>query len=81
MLLAANVVINEVHYDPVDKTEPLEFIELHNAGDELADLSLWTITGGITYTFPTTTGCRPMPSTLDFLLQRTLTGMPFAPFV
>ena len=38
-MLAANVLINEIHYDPDVKTELVEFIELYNAGDEIADLS------------------------------------------
>ena len=39
LLLAANVMINEIYYDPPDKSVPAEFIELHNAGDAPADLS------------------------------------------
>ena len=46
------VVINEIHYDPDIKTEPVEFIELYNAGATPADLSGWYFSEGITYTFP-----------------------------
>ena len=35
----AAVVINEVHYDPDVKTEPLEFIELFNSGSLRAYLA------------------------------------------
>ncbi|NQU23007.1 MAG: lamin tail domain-containing protein, partial [Candidatus Nealsonbacteria bacterium] len=47
-----SVVINEIHYDPDVKTEPVEFIELHNAGAVSVDLSHWTLRGGISYDFP-----------------------------
>ena len=50
--LSAEVVINEIHYNPDVKTEPAEFIELFNAGLEAVDLSSWRITGGVAYTFP-----------------------------
>jgi hypothetical protein len=50
-LLAANVLINEIHYDPDIKTEPLEFVELVNSGDTVADLSGWSLDDGISYTF------------------------------
>ena len=47
----AQVVINEIHYDPEPKQEFVEFIELFNAGEESADLSGWQFTRGIAYTF------------------------------
>ncbi|MCA9245736.1 MAG: lamin tail domain-containing protein [Planctomycetales bacterium] len=50
--LAPQVVINEVHYDPDIKTEPVEFIELLNAGSVAADLSHWSFTNSIQYEFP-----------------------------
>ena len=46
------VVINEIHHDPDIKTELAEFIELHNSGDEPANLSGWTIGGAVVYTIP-----------------------------
>ena len=30
--LPASIVINEIHYNPDVKTEPVEFVELYNAG-------------------------------------------------
>ncbi len=51
-LMAADVVINEIHYDHPDKTAPAEFIELYNAGSDTADLSGWQVSDGISYTIP-----------------------------
>jgi lamin tail-like protein/CotH protein len=45
------VVINEIHYEPPDETKQEEFLELYNAGGD-ADLSGWSISDGISYTFP-----------------------------
>jgi hypothetical protein len=50
-LLAARVVINEIHFDPDVKTDPVEFVELYNAGDEAADLTGWTFDDGIAFSF------------------------------
>ncbi len=46
------VVINEIHSDPDDKTEWVEFVELFNAGVDDIDLSGWSFVEGIRYTFP-----------------------------
>ena len=54
-LLAANVVINEIHYDSEIKTELVEFVELHNGGDTDADISNWFFSDGIDYVFPENT--------------------------
>ncbi len=51
-LLIGSVVINEIHYEQDNKTEPVEFIELYNPGDAAVDLSGASFTNGITYTFP-----------------------------
>lgn len=51
----AGVLINEIHYDPPEKTELAEFIELHNAGAAVADLSGWELTGGVNFTLPPNT--------------------------
>ncbi len=48
----AAVVINEIHYDPEVKTEPVEFIELFNSGGSPVDLSAWFFSDGINFTFP-----------------------------
>jgi len=47
----AEVVINEIHYNPEIKTQLVEFIELHNPGIAAVDLSGAQFTGGVEYTF------------------------------
>ena len=51
-LMAADVVINEIHYDPPDKTQRAEFVELFNNSDNSIDLSSWHFSDGVDYTFP-----------------------------
>ena len=51
-LLSANVVINEVHYDPPNPDVHSEFIELYNAESVPVDLSGWKFTDGLDFTFP-----------------------------
>ena len=48
----AAVVINELHVDPDPKTSLVEFIELHNTGAEAVDLTGWSFSSGVSYTFP-----------------------------
>ncbi|MCP4453839.1 MAG: lamin tail domain-containing protein [Planctomycetes bacterium] len=48
---ASHVVINEIHYNPDVKTEPVEFVELYNSGPENVDLTGWTFSDGILYRF------------------------------
>jgi hypothetical protein len=48
----ADIVINEVHCAPDPKTLPHEFIELHNTGTTPADLGGWSLTNGVSVTFP-----------------------------
>ncbi len=50
-MLAANVVLNEIYYDPPDKSVPAEYIELFNAGDAPADLSGWSFSDGVEFQF------------------------------
>jgi hypothetical protein len=50
--VAAQIVINEIHYHSDPKTEPAEFIELYNSGTVLVNLSGWQVSGGIAYTIP-----------------------------
>lgn len=47
-----SAVINEIHYEPAEDTEPGEFIELHNPGAFDVDLSGWSFSDGISYVFP-----------------------------
>src|SRR5437762_1286968 len=51
----AAIVINEIHHNPDVKTEPVEFVELVNAGSSNIDLSGWYFSDGINFTFPTGT--------------------------
>jgi hypothetical protein len=55
----AQVVINEIHYDPDIKIEPVEFIELHNSGSASVDLSGWEFSAGINYRFAAGTSLPP----------------------
>ncbi len=52
----ADVVINEFSYDPSDEGEEggalREFIELYNPGSETVDLTGYSFSAGIQYTFP-----------------------------
>ena len=45
------VVINEIHYHADNNKEPVEFIELFNAGAQDIDLNGWLVEGAVRYTF------------------------------
>lgn len=47
-----SVILNEIHYDPPEKTRAEEFVELHNPGGGAIDLSGWFLSDGIRYRFP-----------------------------
>jgi hypothetical protein len=49
---SAAVVINEIHYNPDVKTDPAEFVELHNAGSNAVNLAGWYFSEGLNFTFP-----------------------------
>lgn len=53
--LQADVVINEIHYDPEPNTEAVEFVELYNSGSGAVDVSGWQFTSGIALTLPAAT--------------------------
>jgi hypothetical protein len=55
----AGVVINEIHFDPVDKTSAEEFIELYNSGGAPVDLGGAYFDAGISFTFPGGTTLAP----------------------
>ena len=48
---AGDVVINEINYEPADKTKREEFIELYNRSDEEVALAGWFFSDGIEYRF------------------------------
>jgi len=45
------IVINEVHYDPLDPTRRQEFIELHNPGTTPVEITGWRLASAVDYTF------------------------------
>ena len=49
---SAEIVINEIHYDPENGALPGEFIELYNPGNSAVDLSAWFFEDGIDFTLP-----------------------------
>ena len=51
----ADVVINEIFYHAPDDLEELQFIEVHNTGDQAVDLGGWKFTKGVNYAFPANT--------------------------
>ncbi len=52
------VVINELMYHPPDDRDDLQWIELHNPGEQPVDLGGWTLRG-VRHTFPAGTGIPP----------------------
>ncbi|UCE58163.1 MAG: DNRLRE domain-containing protein [Phycisphaerales bacterium] len=60
------IVINEIHYHPADTAvgvgedpEDLQFLELYNGDASTADLSDWSISDGVDFTFPEGTTLDP----------------------
>lgn len=51
-LLASDVVINEVLYQPADRDPRHEFIELHNAGTDAQLLAGWKLVNGVQFELP-----------------------------
>jgi hypothetical protein len=49
---AAQLVINELHFQPADKTVPGEFLELYNRSDDVMDLTGWSLSGAVSFAFP-----------------------------
>lgn len=50
--LRAELVINEIHYRPPDKTELSQFVEIYNTGPAAVAVAGWSLAGDIQYTFP-----------------------------
>ncbi|MCB9770907.1 MAG: lamin tail domain-containing protein, partial [Candidatus Omnitrophica bacterium] len=46
------IVLNEIHYEPEVNIDPGEFVEIYNTGEVSVDLSGWSFTNGIDFTFP-----------------------------
>ena len=51
-LCAAPLFISEIMYHDADPVFSLEFVEIHNAGGEAAELSGWRLEGAVRYAFP-----------------------------
>jgi len=51
----ADVVINEIFYHAPDDLENLQFIELHNTGNQAVDLAGWKLAKAVKFTFPAKT--------------------------
>ena len=54
-----DIVINEIMYHPPLELEELQYLELFNRGAEPVDLSGWSFTKGVKYTFPPATTLAP----------------------
>ena len=54
-LLASDVVINELMYHPITENDGDQFIELHNRSASPVNLGGWTLSDGVSYTFPNNT--------------------------
>ncbi len=48
----AQVVINEIHYSPADRTKAIEFVELHNPGAAAVNMGGWRLEDGVTFSVP-----------------------------
>ena len=51
----SGIVINEIHYHPDVKTDPVEFIELFNSNPYVEDISGFRLSGDIDFTFASNT--------------------------
>jgi hypothetical protein len=45
------VIINELHYDPRDRSAGAEYVELYNRGAAAVDLTGWSLAKGVEYQF------------------------------
>ena len=50
--VTAQVVINEIHYNPNGETSAEEFIELFNTGENAIDVSGWMISDAVEFSIP-----------------------------
>ena len=58
-VVAQNVVINEIHYNPAGSSEAAEFIEIYNPNSSPMDLSSYEFTDGVCFEFPDNTIINP----------------------
>ena len=55
----SNIVLNELMYHPSQERDDLQYVELYNRGTNAVDLSRWSFTKGIAFTFPEKTKLAP----------------------
>jgi hypothetical protein len=73
--LFANVVINEIHYNPDPGADTsYEFFELHNTDLLAVDISGWSVTAGVVHTFPAGTSIPAQGFLVVAKLASTYTG-------
>ncbi len=71
------IVFNEIHYHPPDPDGDAEFLELYNAGADTADMSGWSISDGLEFSFAPGTTLAPgefLVLALDTSLLQSVTG-------
>ncbi len=56
---SSDIIINEIMYHPPNDLDNLQYIELFNRGRGTVDISGWSFTKGIKYTFPKGTKVAP----------------------
>ncbi|NQT82833.1 lamin tail domain-containing protein, partial [bacterium] len=54
-----SIVMNEIMYQPYERGNELEYIELYNRGTEEVDISGWRFSKGVDFTFPPGTTLQP----------------------
>ncbi|HON07514.1 MAG TPA: lamin tail domain-containing protein, partial [Verrucomicrobiota bacterium] len=59
LIANAQLIINEIHYNPDVKTEQVEFIELYNKSTNTVNIGGWYFSDGVQYTFPSGTTIAP----------------------
>ncbi len=55
----ADIVINEIMYDPISLNDDDQYVELYNRGASNVDLGGWQFSAGISYGFPSNTVVQP----------------------
>ncbi len=55
----SKVIIDELYFEPQDKTSQARFVELYNRSDVAVDLTKWSLEGSISFTFPNQASIAP----------------------
>jgi hypothetical protein len=56
---AADIVINELMYNPISGDDDDQYIELYNRSTNRVDLGGWNLAGAVSFTFPSNTAMMP----------------------